>query len=152
MRFSLKKLVEFSSYLYLYNEIINIGVFIDNMLTFNDDVEYVYSSCVRKWTTLKRLCVFTSPVILTQLFKVYTLPLVGSLINNKVKHLNPYKNKSLNLYAIESIYHLSYSQRLSKLDLKPLKVRINHKILKYVFKSIYSIILVMFHLSGKINF
>ncbi len=59
-------------------------------------------------------------------------------MNNKAKDLNPYKNKSLNLYAIEWICHLSYSQRLSKLDLKPPKVRRDLKILKYVLKSIYN--------------
>jgi hypothetical protein len=34
--------------------------------------------------------------------------------------------------------HLSCSQRISKLDPKPLKVRRDLKILKYVFKSIYN--------------
>jgi hypothetical protein len=62
MRFSLKKLVVFSLYqingqsIPLRQNYKHLGVFIDNMLTFNDHVEYVYSSCIRKWTTLKRLC------------------------------------------------------------------------------------------------
>jgi len=151
MRFSLKNSVEFPLYqinrqsIPLQQNHKHLGVFIDNMLTFNDHVEQVYTSCIRKWTTLKRLCVFASPAILTQLFKVYILPLVEYCNITWV----PNEQQSKRLECIQkqitkficnrtNLCHLSYSQKLLELDLKPLKVRRDLKILKYVFKSIYN--------------
>ncbi len=86
---------------------------------------------------------FASPVILNQLFKVYILPLVEYCYITWV----PNEQQSKRLESIQitklvcnrmNLRYLSYSQRLSKLDLKPPKVRRDLKILKYVLKSIYN--------------
>ncbi len=61
MRFTLRKSVELPLYKINAQSILlqenhkHLGIFIDNNLTFNNRVEYVYNTCIRKWTTLKRL-------------------------------------------------------------------------------------------------
>jgi len=94
---------------------------------------------MRKWIKLKRLCVFASPAILTQLYKVYILPLVEYCYISWV----PNEQQSKRLECIQkqitkficnrtNLCNLSYSQRLLELDLKLLKVKRDLKILKCV--------------------
>jgi hypothetical protein len=83
MRFTLKKSVEIilnkidSQTIPTEPEHKHLGVFSDDKLSFNYHSEYIVKNCVRKWATLKRLCVFASSDILLQLYKGYTLPLIN---------------------------------------------------------------------------
>ena len=157
LRFTLKKSIELPLYT-IDNQVIplqqkhkHLGVFIDNKLTFNYQTEYVYNSCIRKWTTIKRLCPFASPSILTQLYKVYILPLIEYCFHawipneQQCKRVESIQRHITKYICIKlKLYNLSYSERLTKLDLKPLIVRKNLKMLKYAFKSIYNYIDVPF--------
>ena len=123
----------------------HLGIYIDNKLTFNDYTQYVYNSCIRKWTTIRRICPFTSPTILTRLYKVYILPLIeysfftwvpSEQQFNKIESIQKQVTKYICFKA--KMLNLCYIERLVKLDLKSLRVRRDLKILKYVLKSIYN--------------
>jgi hypothetical protein len=83
MRFTLKKSVDIPLYTINGQKIPtehnhkHLGVFLDDKLSFNYYIEYVVTYCIRKWTTLNKLCLFASPHILLQLYKVYILPIVN---------------------------------------------------------------------------
>jgi hypothetical protein len=82
MRFTLKKSVDIPLYTTNGQTIPtehnhkHLGVFLDDKLSFNYHLEYVVTNCMRKWTTLKGLCLFARPDILLQLYKVDILPLI----------------------------------------------------------------------------
>ena len=100
---------------------------------------------MRKWTTIKRLCPFANQKIFLNLYKTYILPLIEysyfAWIPNKTQ---TQKIESIQRHITEYISfksglkNLNYFERLEKLDLIPITVRKNLKVLTFIFKSIHN--------------
>ena len=124
----------------------HLGVVIDQKLSFNEYIDYVYNKSVKKWSYINRLCSYASPNVLLMLYKtyMYILPIIE--YNNTCLTLNLTQNKkieSIQRSITKQICHkmnlneYNYTQRLEALNISSLECRRNVRTLKILFKCIH---------------
>jgi hypothetical protein len=122
-----------------------LGIILDNKLSFNSHVDYIVDNCFKKWSTLKRICENGNYTVFLRLYKSYILPLIDYCnicwirSNNQIDSIERIRRQITKFICCKmGYYNLSYKDRLKLLNLKPLQLRNDLCILKYVFKSIYN--------------
>lgn len=82
LRISLKK-CEIISVYKINNEVIpinsehkHLGFIIEDKLSFNSHINYIYNNSISKWAFLKKICPKINPYILLKLYKIYILPII----------------------------------------------------------------------------
>ena len=129
----------------------HLGFIIDNKLSFNDYVDYIYNKSIQKWNFLLKCCRYASPDLLLTLFKTYLIPIIEYCNTAFIPNITQNKRiesiqRKVTKYICRKMHkNIEYNLRLKLLNLKTLESRRKISVLKMVFKSIYDFSDIPYH-------
>ena len=121
----------------------HLGYIIDNRLSNNENVEYIYNTCLKKWSFLTKSFPFAKYDILLRLYKTYIIPITEfcntSYVLNitqtmKIEKIQKKITKQI-CFKASNIYN-TYEERLKLLDIKSLESRRKYSVIKIVYKCV----------------
>ena len=108
----------------------HLGVIIDNNFSFNDHIDYVSNNALKKWSFIKRLCIYANHEVLLRLYKTYILPIIEycniCLIPNYTQNMKLEKIQkkiTKTICYLKTNKYVKYDERLRLLNLDSLQTR-----------------------------